>query len=335
MIGTYDEDMIKEISDSVNLLEYIEQSIDLKPKGRDYFGNCPLHIDKTPSFSVTPEKNNFFCFGCGRGGGIIQFLIEYESMSYDDAVLKASHLANIDISKMCQSETVKINKTIRKCKQKPNIITHEILDKKELEKYTKEKIPEWLEEDIRQEEIDLFDIRIDHRSNRIVYPVYDLQGNLINIKGRTRYENYKAMGISKYINYFKVGEMDYFQGLNITLPFIKETNEIKIFESIKSGMKLMKYSIKDSASAEKHTLTIEQIKLLIRIGADVVLCYDSDVSYKDREVRKNIETLKRFLNVYIVEDSKKLLGGKESKNSPIDCGIEIWNELYANRKKII
>lgn len=330
----YDQDMIKEISDNVNLLEYIEHSIELRPKGKDYFGVCPLHIDKTPSFSVTPDKNSFFCFGCGRGGGIIQFLTEYESLDYDRAVLKAARLARIDISKMCQSETVKINKMIRNCKKKSEIITHNILDKKLMDEYSKEPIKEWLDEGIRQEEIDLFEVRIDNRGNRIIYPVYDIQGNLINIKGRTRYENFKKIGINKYINYHKVGVMDYFQGLNITLPYVKESKEIKVFESIKSVMKLMKHEIKDSASAEKHTLTDEQIRLLIRIGADVVLCYDSDVSYKEKEVKKNIDTLKRFLNVYIIEDGKGLLGGVEGKNSPIDKGIEVWNELYKNKRKI-
>lgn len=332
----YDEDMIQEISDNVDLLEYVSQSIELKQKGRDYFGTCPLHTDLTPSFSVTPRRNSFFCFSCGRGGGIIQYLHDYESLTYDEAIEKASKLANIDLKTMCQSQTVIINKKIKKEKQ--GIINnnkHEILNKDDFNKYRQGKIQGWLDEGIRQEEIDLFEIRIDDRSNRIIYPVYDTDNNFINIKGRTMFPDYKKIGIAKYINYFPVGTMDYFQGLNITLPFIKETKEVKIFESIKSVMKLFGNGIKDSASAEKHTLTNEQIIYLIKLGVDVVLCYDSDVSYKEKEVIRNINMLKRFTNVYIIEDKKGLLGGVEGKNSPIDKGIDIWNELYANKKKVL
>ena len=65
------------------------------------------------------------------------------------------------------------------------------------------------------------------------------------------------------------------------------------------------------------------------------MCYDSDVSYKEKEVVRNINMLKRFTNVYIIEDKNGLLGGDEGKNSPIDRGIDVWNELYANKRKIL
>jgi DNA primase len=326
--------MIQEISDNVDILEYIEQSIELKKRGKDYFGNCPKHLDITPSFSVTPDRNSFYCFSCGRGGGIIQYLVEFESMSYDDAIIKASNLASIDLSTMCQSQTVRINKRLRRLKQKEEIEKHDILNREEYYKYRIGVVKEWLDEGIRQEEIDLFEIRLDDRSNRIIYPVYDIDSNLINIKGRTRFPEYKKMGLCKYINYFKVGTIDYFQGLNVTLPFIKQTGEILIFESIKSVMKLFGNNVKNSASAEKHTLTDGQIRLLIKLRVDVVFCYDSDVSYKEKEVKRNVDILMKFTNVYVVEDNDKLLGGKEAKNSPIDAGIKIWEQLYANKRKI-
>ena len=333
----YDEEMLQEINDNVDLLEYIKKSIDLKPKGKDYFGRCPLHIDRTPSFSVTPEKNKFYCFGCGTGGGIIQFLVAYENLTYDDAIQKASNLAKIDLKTMCQSQTVRLNRKIKQVKlTNDNLAFHEILPRSEFDKYRKGNISLWLEEGIRQEEIDLFEIRLDDKSNKIVYPVYDMHGNLINIKARTLYKDFKKLGICKYINYFTVGTIDYFQGANVTLPYIKETGELKIFESIKSVMKLFGHGIKDSASAEKHTLTPEQIKWIISCDyiKNVVFCYDSDVSYQEKEVKKNINMLKKFLNVYVVEDNDNLLGGKEAKNSPIDLGIEIWNKLYENKRKI-
>ena len=314
-------------------MEYIEQSIELKQRGKDYFGNCPLHVDLTPSFSVNSENNMFYCFSCGRGGGIISYLMAYENMTHDDAVTKASMLANIDLKSMCQSQTVKLNKKLNKTRQIKENIGHEILDKNVFLRFRKGIIQDWLDEGIRQEEIDLFEIRVDDRGNRIVYPVYDINENLINIKGRTLFKDYKKIGIAKYMNYYPVGTMDYFQGYNITRQYIKK--EVKIFESIKSVMKLFGHDIKDSISAEKHTLTDEQIVFLIKLGVDVVFCYDSDISYREKEVARNINILKRFTNVYVVEDKDGLLGGKEGKNSPIDKGINIWDTLYANKRKII
>lgn len=334
----YDEDFLNQINENVDLLEYVEQSIELKRQGKDFFGHCPLHVDFTPSFSINPDVNKFYCFSCHRGGGIIQYLRNYEHLKFNKAVEKASKLANLDIKMMCQSKTVQYNRKLKKEKlmlQKENYV-HPILPLSELGKYRIGTIDEWLNEGIRQEEIDLFQIRIDDKANRIVYPVYDSEGNLINIKGRTRFPEYKKIGISKYINYYPVGIVDYFQGANITEQYIEETGEIKIFESIKSVMKLFGNGIKDAVSAEKHNLTDEQIKWIISRNyiKNVVLCWDSDVSYQNGDVSRNIAMLKRFVNVFIIEDKNELLGGAAAKNSPIDMGIEVWNQLYEERRKI-
>lgn len=334
----YDEEYLEEIKNNVDLLGYIENDIELTKKGKDYFGHCPKHVDLTPSFSVNPKKNIFYCFSCGRGFSIFDYLMEYEGLSFDEAVKKASKLAGISIGTMCQSQTVIENRRIkrRNLNNQSHCCQHEILSKDEYYKFKVGKVQEWLDEGIRQSEIDLFEIRIDDRSNRIVYPVYDVDGNFINIKGRTRFKDYKKMGICKYINYYPVGTVDYFQGLNITEPYIKQSKEIIIFESIKSVMKLFGNDIKNSASAEKHTLTPEQIAWIIKSDIkDVVLAYDSDVTYKEKSVKENINMLKRFVNIYIIQDKDNLLGGKEGKNSPIDLGFDIWQKLYSQKKKIL
>jgi len=146
---------------------------------------------------------------------------------------------------------------------------------------------------------------------------------------------YKKMKLKKYVNFYKVGIVDYFQGLNISIKDVVLCGEIIIFESIKSTMKLRTNGKNNSASAEKHTLTNEQITLLIKLKVNVVLAYDTDVSYFENEVKVNIDNLKRFTNVYVIEDHEELLGGKEAKNSPIDLGFEIWEHLYENKRKII
>ena len=98
----YDDEMLQQINDNVNLLEYVSHSIEMVKRGSDYFGHCPLHVDNTPSFSVTPSKNKYYCFSCGKAGGIIKFLMDYEDLDFESAVEKAASLANLDLSKMSE-----------------------------------------------------------------------------------------------------------------------------------------------------------------------------------------------------------------------------------------
>lgn len=332
----YDDEMLQQINENADLLEYVSQTIEMEKRGNDYFGHCPLHTDNTPSFSITPKKNSYYCFSCGKSGGIIGFLMDYEKMSFEDAVEKAAKLAQLDLSKMCQSKTISFLRKVRRASLKtPTEYEHPILQDRDYEKYDKEIVHEWLDEGISQEVMDLFGVRVDNEHNRIIYPVYDIHGNLINIKARTRIKEYKALKIPKYINYYSVGCMDYFQGLSITLPYVREQNEIIIFESVKSVMKAFGWGYKNCASAEKHTLTDEQIGLLVKLKVNVVFAYDSDISYRNQDVRRNIEKLKRITNVFIIEDKQKLLGGVDTKNSPVDCGRDIWEELYFSKKKVV
>lgn len=332
----YDDDMLRQINKEADLYAYASQSLEFKKRGKDYFTNCPFHVDVTPSLSFTPEKNTYYCFSCGKSGGMIGYLMDFEGMSFNDAVKKAALLASIDISNMCQSQTMNFLKRYRAMQmQKKEVCQHDILPLDTMNKYKKCRVQEWLDEGISQDVMDLFGVRVDDLSNRIVYPVYDVNKNLINIKGRTRYKNYKVMKIAKYMNYYPIGVMDYFQGLDITLPYIQEKNEIIIFESIKSVMKSYEWGYKNCVSAEKHTLTSAQIDLLIKMRVNIVLAYDSDIYYFKGEVKDDIEKLRRVTNIYIVDDKQKLLGGTCAKNAPVDCGIDVWETLYSQKRKVV
>lgn len=332
----YDDDMLRQINEQADLCAYVSQSLELEKRGEDYFTNCPLHVDITPSLSFTPSKNSYYCFSCGRAGGMIGYLMDFEGMPFEDAVNKAAKIAEVDLSKMCQSKTMTFLKRYRQLQnQKKEDYQHDILPATTMNKYKKGKVKEWLDEGIKQEAMDLFGICIDNYGNRIVYPVYDIKKNLINVKGRTRYENYKKLRIAKYINYFPVGVMDYFQCLETTFPYIQEENEVIVFESIKSVMKAYGWGYKNCVSAEKHTLTPEQIDLLVKLRVNVVLAYDSDVSYNKGEVKGDIDKLRRVTNVYVIDDNQKLLGGVNAKNAPVDCGLDIWEDLYFGKRKVV
>lgn len=324
---TVDRTTIKQINAEVDLVDYASRTMSLIKRGKDYFCSCPLHEDKTPSLSFNSEANLFYCFSCGRGGGIVDYLRYYEGLSFDDAVKKAIALSGGKIN-LNQSNTSKFLKGLRE--ESECEVTHQILDKSVYDKYQKIPITLWQSEGISQDVMDLFEVRVDTYQNRIVYPVYDMQGNFINVKGRTMLPNYKELGIPKYINYYPVGTMDYFQGYNIAKRYIKDS--VIVFEGIKSVMKAFDWGYKNCISAEKHTLTTEQVDALVALQVDVIFAYDKDVSYAAKDVNKSFERLKKVCGVYLIKDFDEML---EDKDAPVDKGREVWETLYNNRRKLL
>ena len=76
----YSEEVINEVRQANDIVDVISQYVHLKPSGRNYFGLCPFHSEKSPSFSVSPDKQIFHCFGCGEGGNVISFIEKIEGL---------------------------------------------------------------------------------------------------------------------------------------------------------------------------------------------------------------------------------------------------------------
>ncbi len=89
--------VIDEINRKTDILEVIGQYVKLSPKGNNWWGLCPFHSEKTPSFSVNPESNLYFCFGCQKGGSVFQFLMETDSLSFPEAVRALADKAGVAI----------------------------------------------------------------------------------------------------------------------------------------------------------------------------------------------------------------------------------------------
>lgn len=323
-----DTELVKEIIDKTDIVEYIGRYVDLKPKNNEYFGLCPFHNEDTPSFSVTPANKKYFCFGCGCGGTVITFTAKINKISYDSALNQMAKELNINRTAKIKSPTVAILRQLASDKSVKEV-QHTVLSNSVMDQYVKANINPWIEEGIPQKIIDKYGVRIDAQSNRIVYPVYDNSGNLINVKGRTMYKDFKEMKIPKYINYYKVGDLDYLQGYYLKRYLIDSAGEIIIFEGIKSVMKADSFGYYNSVSCETHKLNIYQIRFLIGLRCDVVIAFDKDVDYN--KTLRNLEMLKRFVNVYVIRDKDGLLEGKDS---PVDQGKEVWERLYQNKIRI-
>lgn len=331
----YDRESLYELVSNIDLLEYASRSFDFKKRGHDtYATNCPLHTDITPSLFITPSKNVFHCLSCGVGGSVLQWMTKIEGMSFRDALQKVSDMTGTDLGSLQKCDAVIFYKSIKQnvqsaIEQSQNNV-REILPANTMDKFIDDIPEEWVEEGIRPDIMKKYGIRIDKRGNRIVYPVYDSDGNLIGVKGRTRFKNYKEMNIQKYMNYTKIGKVDYFVGMKENEPEIRRQNRVVIFEGIKSGMKVEGWGEKAWLASETSWLNDEQVKLLLRLRIkEVVIAFDQDVCLK--KIRDCTSLLRRFTNVYAVIDKNKLL---DEKMSPCDKGRDIWKQLYDERIRL-
>ena len=106
----YSDEIIDEIRNSNDIVDIISQYVTLKKSGRTFFGLCPFHKEKSPSFAVSPDKQIFHCFGCGVGGNVFHFISKIENINFKETVEMLAERANIELPKSENSEEEKREK---------------------------------------------------------------------------------------------------------------------------------------------------------------------------------------------------------------------------------
>ncbi|GAX02917.1 DNA primase [Secundilactobacillus pentosiphilus] len=91
------EQVIEQVRDATDIVDFISQYVQLQKQGKNFFGLCPFHEERTPSFSVTEDKQIFHCFSCGRGGNVFKFLMELENVSFQEAVVKVAEFSHVSL----------------------------------------------------------------------------------------------------------------------------------------------------------------------------------------------------------------------------------------------
>lgn len=333
----YSQEQLNELSEKIDIVDYIGQTEELHRKGQLYYCCCPFHSgDNTPSLCIYPDTQTWYCYGCGAGSSIYDWIMHKDNISFQEAVIKISSLTNSPLEETIESESISVLKTLRKQKEShiKEVNQRRILDWQldYYNKYDDECPQEWLDEDMTREALKTYNIRIDHSANRIVYPVEDKDGNLIGVKGRTRLSAYKELGLSKYMNYYKIGQLDYFAGWSQALSEIKQTKSVIIFEGLKSCIKSYGWGIRNTIASETAALSEGQLRLLIQSGiSDITIAWDSDQKFQDIVRDSKIQRLKMFANVYVIKDIHGLL---DNKMAPVDKGEKIYKKLLEERIKI-
>lgn len=325
---------LDELIRSIDIVEYISQYIELTQKGEEWWGLSCFKEEKTPSFSVRKNPPLFYDYSSGVGGNLYSFVKAYHNCSSREAVeiIKkyAGYDGDVNTRRDKLSATIVCKQFMKQRNTKPSptptILPDDYMDRFETRE---DKLDVWRKEGISDNSLKKFQVMYDSFSNRLVYPIRNLQGKIVNVGGRTLDDDWKEKKLRKY-SYFQGwgGGMDVVYGLYENLEFIKSLDRIIIFEGCKSVLIADTFGIHNTGALLTSHLSPYQMKILASLGCRVTFALDKDVDIRQD---KNIQKLKQYVNVDYVWDKDNRL---EEKDSPVDKGREVFERLYASRRAL-
>ena len=324
------EQSIEKIRNRADVVEIISKYVSLKKRGRNYFGLCPFHNEKTPSFSVNPEKQIFKCFGCGTGGSSIDFIMEFEKLDFIESVKYLAEQYNIEIEQSSYSNKIKdisadlydMNTKVSDLYQNNllnnnSILTHLLdrgLSKNIIEKFSvglsyieKDKVLKMLQGNYGSKsmlESGLFiNVKtgyMDRFRNRIMFSLFNITGKVIGFAGRAIDKNEKA----KYINspetkVYNKSKLLY--GLHETKNEISSQDSAIVVEGYIDFLQLYQNGIKNVVAVSGTSLTDGHAHILRRLTENIFIAYDGDKAGKSASIRAGFILLKNGLNPKIIQ----------------------------------
>ena len=330
-------DQVAEIREKLDIVSFITEYIPLKKAGKNFNGLCPFHGEKTPSFVVSPDRQIWHCFGCGKGGDIYTFLMDYERLEFPEALRHLAKLAGIELADTSHAATVTSAKKDRLYKINSVALEfyHYILTKHKAGDaaftYLKnrgitEKIAEtfkigfapaggralvrYLLQKKRFQKEDILESGLaisysngfsDFFKGRLIFPLIDHRDNVVGFSGRLLDEKTGFGG--KYINtrdtliYHK---RTHFFGLNITKEAIRKKDQAIVVEGEFDVMSCFREGITNVLAVKGTAMTEEQVNLLKRYVSKVTICFDGDAAGQEAIKRSLAVLSKKQLNTTVI-----------------------------------
>ncbi len=317
-----EEEIIEQVRKASDIVDVVGEYVQLKKSGRNYFGLCPFHQEHTPSFSVSPDKQIFHCFGCGMGGNVFSFIQEIEGMSFPESVQHLGDKVNIAIQGIGESQVENKKKDqLGSLYHGMELLTKffhylltetaygkpalDYLEKRGLSKETikhfqigyaandwhtqsnflkRRELPLELFEQVGMVAKRSFDGKwYDRFRNRIMFPIWDTRGRPVAFAGRVL-DDQKP----KYLNtpessIFHKGRLLY--GYHSARQTIKQKNEVVLFEGYMDVIKAFQVGVKNGIASMGTSLTEEQAGILTRGAEKIIISYDSDQAGVDAAFR--------------------------------------------------
>lgn len=304
----YPDEIIEEVRNQNDIVDVISEYVKLQKKGANYFGLCPFHNEKSPSFSVSPGKQMYYCFGCGEGGNVISFVMKYENYSFIEAVQMLASRAGIELPQVTRSKEEKENADKRSqiltintlaakfyyymLKSEKGAFAYHYLRGRELSdntitgfglgysdkysdslyKYMKSK--GYKDDILKETGLFTFEEKGVHDKfwNRVMFPIMDVNNKVIAFGGRVMGD-----GKPKYLNSPETKVFDKSRnlyGLNIARTSRKDY--LLICEGYMDVISLHQAGFNNAVAALGTSFTSGHASLIKRYAKEVVLTFDSD-----------------------------------------------------------
>ena len=350
------ERFIQDLQERVDIEEVISSHITLRRRGKTLVGLCPFHNEKTPSFTVYPDTNSFYCFGCGAGGDVISFIRRIDNLDYVEAVKTVAQMAGMSMPEDGYDDTLAkrrmrllaakreaarfFNACLMDEKNRPALdyFLRRALTTATIRHFGLGYAPDsWhaLTEHLRSkgftyEEMVLANLvrrsdkngkanYYDNFRNRVMFPIIDLRGNVIAFGGRVMDDSKP-----KYINTSDTPVYKKSNGV-FALNFAKNANENKLLlvEGYMDVIALHQAGFTNAIACLGTAFTSEQANLLSRYAEEIIICYDNDGAGREATQRALNVLGKTGLKLRVVTMS----GGKDADEIIRTHGKERFAEL--------
>ena len=303
----FSEAFLDELAARSDIVDVVSSYVELKRKGNNYFGLCPFHSEKTPSFSVAPDKQMYHCFGCKKGGGVFNFIMEIENLTFPEAVEFLARRAGMSLPQEGEMQNdgdrlrrrvLELNRTAARwfydqLQQPQGAAVQAYLDKRQIRRSVAVRfgmgasLDQWdallramSEKGFTKKELMAAGLAVAGRGgriydkfrNRLMLPVIDVRGDVVGFGSRVIDKSEpKYMNTTETVAYSKRRVL---YGLNLAKK-TKRPNMI-LCEGNLDVVTLHQAGFDNAVACMGTALTQEQIRLLSRFTKELVLCYDND-----------------------------------------------------------
>jgi DNA primase len=335
MPGFFPPELIDRIRDASDIVDIISDYVPLKKRGKNYLGLCPFHSEKDPSFTVTPQKQIFYCFGCGEGGNVIHFLMKHEKLSFPEAIELLAKKANIPLpkdswrekqsglsDKLYYANQVANEYFVKNLyREAPGKSARQYLKKRGFDAETLKIFSlgfapaDWegflrfaQTKDIKPEILTQAGLTVprtegkgayDRFRKRITFPIFTLSGKIVGFGGRVLDEKDEP----KYLNspetpIYQKGRILY--GLILSKEEIRQKGSAILVEGYVDLITLYQAGIKNVVASSGTAFTQDQAHLLARYAEKVYLFFDADSAGQSATFRSVDLLFSEGLDVFVV-----------------------------------
>ena len=347
VVARFSELFIQQVAQATDVVELVGQYVALTKKGREFVGLCPFHDDHNPSMRVSPVKQIYKCFSCGAGGGVFNFLMAYEKLSFPEAVRRLAEQANIPIPSEYDQQPRAEGGVDKDLLRRMMAFAAEFYRRQLRTPAGKAALDYAHERGLTDESIERFGLGLapdswdalssaarrkgigeavlpaagltirregstgcyDRFRNRLMFPIFDLTGNAIGFGGRALADDEQA----KYINspdtllFDKSGEL---YGLNWSRDAIRNTGRAVIVEGYLDTLIPLQAGVEGVVATMGTALTDRHVRLLSRFVNEAVLVFDADAA--------GTAAAERALEVFISQQLQVRVATIPAGNDPCD-----------------